>query len=120
MNNKEREIIATFLIMIKDRYDETSDIIYQFIQDIDDKKLNEIYNNYCDIENIKKYYMDLIERTSIKLFEKDFPNDYHSYLSKNFRSKPYYTLAKEKILQELLDEDTDDKIDEYNIIKTMV
>ena len=115
MNNKERETIATFLIMIKDNCED----INTLLNNLKDEKLNEIYNDYYGIENIKEYYRDLIEKTSIELFKKDFPNDYHSYLSKNFRSKPYYTLAKEKILQELLDEDTDDSIDEYNIIKNM-
>ena len=56
MKNDIRGIIVLFLAMIKNKYEDDI-IIYQFLQDINDIKLNEMYDNYCDLENTIKNYI---------------------------------------------------------------
>ena len=100
MNNKDREHVGYFLSIVDQEYYNTN--IRLLLDSIEDDKLTDIYNDYCDIASDTEEMISTIMSRAKQLWRADYPNDSdinillkRSYTSGNYYNKACISLTKE-------------------------
>lgn len=108
MNNKERMIIAEFLVDNTDyRYKE--DLLIK----LNDARLNTLYKSYKKTDEEIEQMKDLIIETSKEIFVEDYPElvSIDPFINKKYNFTYYCKVAKERLEDRFIDTDDYDSLE---------
>lgn len=120
MNNKEREIIAHFLVSTEVPWVEKEALL----KSLNDDKLREECELYEESAEMIQDMKDLIKNTAVELWKEHTPADKrsawggHWFMTKNFKDKPYFKMAIKKLADQFKAEDDMTSFDTLNSIKS--